>query len=549
MKRFKVFCIAGAALFLFVIGIVGITQSKEIYTAAENARVDYGSCQEHTFPDEYIVVKEATCQSTGTKYRVCTVCGAKDIVEIPVDSDNHLYVSSKWTTYPVPTCISGGEKYKICTSCNKKVEVTELPPDPEAHQADGDHIVLTDSTCQEPGEKAYRCKLCGEYFGNTPVDINPDNHVTSENSKWEVTVLPTCGDEGEMVCYCDKCGAVALAKPVAPTGEHILSDEWIIDKEPTCTEPGIKSRYCTVCGQAVETEEIPVNGENHSFGSDFITDKAPTCVEAGEKSRHCIYCGERTEITEIPVDENAHQYGEEWIVSKEPSCSEAGLKHKVCALCGEESVPVEIEKTEHNYGKYEVIKESADGMSAQVKYTCIDCGYEYITVITYGENDGTGDIGNESGENGKYILVANADTVIKIDNSSMLVYNVARNMEPEKFLSNFKNSSSFVLYSKDGNIVQDSSYVGTGCYLNYQDINGIVTNYKISVTGDLDSDGKVTASDARQILRAAAGLNEVKNEYKTAADVNSDGKVTASDARTTLRVAANLEYFKDTYKN
>ena len=176
MKWFKVFCIAGATLFLFVIGIVGITQSKEIYTVAENARVDYGSCQEHTFPDEYIVVKEATCQSTGTKYRVCTVCGAKDIVEIPVDPDNHLYVSSKWTTYPVPTCISGGEKYKICTSCNKKVEVTELPPDPEAHQADGDYIVLTDSTCQEPGEKAYRCKLCGEYFGNTPVDINPDNN-------------------------------------------------------------------------------------------------------------------------------------------------------------------------------------------------------------------------------------------------------------------------------------------------------------------------------------------------------------------------------------
>lgn len=546
MKRFKVFCITATALFLFVIGIIGVTHSKEIYTAVENAQVEYGGCLVHTFPDEYTIVKEATCKSTGTKYRECTVCGAQEIVEIPIDPDNHLYVSSKWTTYPVPTCISGGEKYRICTSCNQKVDVTELPPDPEAHQADGDYVVLKEATCQEAGEKAYKCKLCGEYFGNTPIEIDPNNHITSENSKWEVTVLPTCGDEGEMVCYCDGCGEVALTKAVAPTGEHILSDEWIIDREPTCTEPGLKSCYCTVCGQAAETEEIPVNPDNHVFSDEFTIDKAPTCVEPGEKSRHCIYCGERTDITEIPIDATAHQYGEDWIVTKEPTCSEYGLKHKVCVLCGAESVPVEIEKTEHNYGKYEVIKESADGMSAQVKYACNDCGYEYITIITYGENDGTGDIGN--GAANKYLLLPIEDTVIKVDYEKMTVYNVARNMSQEKFMSNFSNGASFVIYNNKGHFAEDSAYIGTGYYLNYQTVDGLVTNYTIIVTGDIDSDGKVTASDARKILRGSAGLETLENEYKSAADVNKDGKISAADARTTLRVAANIEYFKDTYK-
>lgn len=59
--------------------------------------------------------------------------------------------------------------------------------------------------------------------------------------------------------------------------------------------------------------------------------------------------------------------------------------------------------------------------------------------------------------------------------------------------------------------------------------------------GDVNFDGKVTASDARLILRAAAQLELFTKAQLQVADLNGDGKVTSSDARKALRIAAGLE--------
>lgn len=59
--------------------------------------------------------------------------------------------------------------------------------------------------------------------------------------------------------------------------------------------------------------------------------------------------------------------------------------------------------------------------------------------------------------------------------------------------------------------------------------------------GDVDGDGKISAADARLILRRAAQLVEFTMEQDALADVDNDGKVTAMDARIVLRVSAELE--------
>ena len=58
--------------------------------------------------------------------------------------------------------------------------------------------------------------------------------------------------------------------------------------------------------------------------------------------------------------------------------------------------------------------------------------------------------------------------------------------------------------------------------------------------GDVDGDGKVTAADARQILRRAAQLITFTMEQDALADIDKDGRVTATDARIVLRYCANL---------
>ncbi len=59
--------------------------------------------------------------------------------------------------------------------------------------------------------------------------------------------------------------------------------------------------------------------------------------------------------------------------------------------------------------------------------------------------------------------------------------------------------------------------------------------------GDVNSDGSITATDARMILRAAATLTTLTDEQKLVADVDGNGKVTAKDARMVLRVSAKLD--------
>ncbi len=59
--------------------------------------------------------------------------------------------------------------------------------------------------------------------------------------------------------------------------------------------------------------------------------------------------------------------------------------------------------------------------------------------------------------------------------------------------------------------------------------------------GDMDSDNKITASDARTVLRASVGLEELSAEKAFLADIDGDSSVTAADARLILRTSVALE--------
>lgn len=66
--------------------------------------------------------------------------------------------------------------------------------------------------------------------------------------------------------------------------------------------------------------------------------------------------------------------------------------------------------------------------------------------------------------------------------------------------------------------------------------------------GDINGDGKITAADARLILRYSAKLDSGWDNPDTIslADFDNDGKISASDARQCLRYAAEVDdYYKD----
>lgn len=59
--------------------------------------------------------------------------------------------------------------------------------------------------------------------------------------------------------------------------------------------------------------------------------------------------------------------------------------------------------------------------------------------------------------------------------------------------------------------------------------------------GDINGDGKISASDARRVLRLSVGLEYLTYERSIRSDMNFDGKITAGDARTVLRKSVGLE--------
>lgn len=61
------------------------------------------------------------------------------------------------------------------------------------------------------------------------------------------------------------------------------------------------------------------------------------------------------------------------------------------------------------------------------------------------------------------------------------------------------------------------------------------------IPGDVNSDNKVSAADARIIMRIAVGLDKTDKNTLSLADVNFDKKVNSEDARLVLRKATGIE--------
>ena len=78
------------------------------------------------------------------------------------------------------------------------------------------------------------------------------------------------------------------------------------------------------------------------------------------------------------------------------------------------------------------------------------------------------------------------------------------------------------------------------------DSAAIAKDVTVYLWGDVNRDGEVTAADAQEIQRNAAGLSSVfdtdpNSAYCTLrADVNRDGAITAADAQEIQRKAAGL---------
>ena len=124
---------------------------------------------------------------------------------------------------------------------------------------------------------------------------------------------------------------------------------------------------------------------------------------------------------------------------------------------------------------------------------------------------GQGSVENGNGEKTEYV---------KVDANTQLL----------EIINNCSTNGTVEVYSKNGTKLANKDVLGTGMKIKVTNKNA-KTEYEITivVTGDLDSDGKMSVSDLSSMTSYHTGAVSLDGVYSIAADVDKDNEVTISD--------------------
>lgn len=131
----------------------------------------------------------------------------------------------------------------------------------------------------------------------------------------------------------------------------------------------------------------------------------------------------------------------------------------------------------------------------------------YLSSETY--KIGDNDINNYE-EGDKFISKVNATTTL------------------ENYKNNLKTNGTIKVIKQDGTELGDEEFVGTGMTLQVTKDEEKI-ELQIAVMGDLDGNGKITATDLAMINQTVLGETELENEYALAGDFDENKKFTATD--------------------
>ena len=170
----------------------------------------------------------------GETYYISMFVSSNDTCTISIDENYHP--ASEWIIDKEPTCITIGSKHKECLDCGKTLETCELLVDPDANGELSDWIVDTDSTCTAAGKKHKECTDCHEILERSDIDRIGHTPVVVSGK------AATCEEAGLTDgSICSVCGETLTAQETIPATGHTDSDN-----DGKCNNCGKKLRELTV---------------------------------------------------------------------------------------------------------------------------------------------------------------------------------------------------------------------------------------------------------------------------------------------------------------
>lgn len=353
---------------------------------------------------------------------------------------------------------------------------------------------------------------------------------------WIINVKPDCVTGGSKMRRCFKCNLIEN-EAVAENG-HSWSG-WVTISELSCTTDGVKRRTCTVCGLTDDDIKL-TNG--HAWG-EWSVSKEPDCTNSGERSHKCTVCGySKTENTEPighkwVVNETTDENG--WVVTAEPTCDEIGTKTRFCSVCDAfDTLPIKV--LGHIADEWIVLRDPSAVEKGEKQGTCNVCGDIFTEEIPMLVEPMPDDV---------LMLTLADDAKIEFNENRTCIYGVKPGTTVDEVRLQFKYPGHILVTDMAPTQLTGDTVIGSGCFLFLIKYNGETQESEpidttcVIIRGDLNGDGAVTASDAREALRASAKLTQLLSPFFLAGDLDGDNNVTAAEARKILRVAGKLDQF------
>ena len=355
------------------------------------------------------------------------------------------------------------------------------------------------------------------------------NNVSKEFECYKISSLSFYGyPESVAEKYAITNGFKFISYPIC---RH-LNVETLNETKATCTKGGFSGdKRCAVCGLKLENgNEVKPIGHVE----ERIIGKSATCTEKGlTDGTKCSVCGEILKAQkEIP----ALGHKEVKIAGKSATCTEKGLTDGTkCSVCGE---ILKAQKEIPALGHKEVKIEGKSATCTETGFTdgakCSVCGkvtkeQKEIPALGHSFKDGVCTVCGAIDSN--YKLMLNSDSKLILSEKKAMIFGIPEStggMTAGDFKSQISNKINIG--------IDDSAIITNGLKFSFGN-----TEYSIILKGDVNADGKITAKDARTILRIAARLEQPDDVTKEAADIDSDGKVTSKEARSVLRFTAKLQ--------
>lgn len=296
----------------------------------------------HTCKGEEVVPgKPATCTEPGlTDGKKCSICGEIYVAQTEIPALGHTEVKVPGTP---ATCTTEGRKdFIFCSVCEVTIQAAETIPALD-HQ-------WVAATCTTPKT----CSVCSITEGT----------VAGHKTEVIPEVKSTCSVAGTSAGEkCTVCGIVTKEPTKLELAEHKY--ETVPGKAATCTTTGLTDGIkCSVCGD-VKKAQTEIKRLGHTI--ETIPGTAATCTTEGRTSgEKCSVCNAIL-LSQSAIPATGHDYSK-W--------TDAGDHHKqVCSNCGD------TKTADHSWDAGVVVKEPAENLDGEKKFTCADCGATKTQVI------------------------------------------------------------------------------------------------------------------------------------------------------------------------